>query len=469
MNVDYEKILNMSSRAILIVNNHKILFANKAAFEIFGYTDIQELQKDIKLCNQLNNCHNERIVKYICSNRDVEAIQKTENIDFDGNPAICFYIDKIQEDEINRPELQIIKSRFMAAVSHEMRTPLNSIVNLAQLLRQSDLDEKQNELVELANDSAIELLQRVEDVLEYSQISSHNFKPDFEKMNLLETTRSIVDPFRKKAKEKQIKFITNISPDADNNFNGEPELWQRIVYHLCDNAVKYTNNGIIQINLTLSDDNQGIIFEIKDTGEGIKADLIEKIFNPFRYDELAPNGSYYNLSLGLALCKKIARSMGGDINIENNYPKGTIASVYLPFDLIDEEDIDVDIPLNILIAEDNPTNQKVICMILKQFGHNADTADNGKICLDKIKSKNYDLILMDLHMPIMNGFEAAVNIRKTGSQIPIYAVTADNREETRINAKKTGMNGFLTKPLAIARLYQILYEVALNKQIKMAA
>ncbi len=355
------------------------------------------------------------------------------------------------------------RSRFLAAISHEMRTPLNALINLSFLLKSTNLDTNQNEIVEISYASAKELLDRIEDVLEYSQLETERIHPSLEPIIISNEIESVLSELEMAAMNKGIDFVAHISPQLDQKYHASASAIRRLLRHLGENAINYSKHGKIDINFETGEDFQGVFIRIEDTGEGIDAEKLRTIFQPFDFRQDPINRVNGGLCLGLALSRSIARSLGGELTIESEVGRGTIASVYLPFApaLEIEEDMEQfeDLPLNILVAEDNRTNQKVITMILGQLGHSSVCADDGIKCLEAMRSQKFDLVLMDLHMPFMDGYEAAIEIRKMGENVPIVALTADAREEARARAIQCGMDGFITKPLIVSELHAVLCEI----------
>ena len=269
---------------------------------------------------------------------------------------------------------------------------------------------------------------------------------------------SIFKQFKNLAKDKNIGFEYEISDDLDAEFIGSPQYAERIVSHLCDNAVKFTAKGKVCVEANY--DENGVTFLVTDTGTGIDEKVLEHIFDPFRFEKDPTTRNNGGINMGLALSQRMARLLGGEVFINANPDGGTIAKVILPFERSEENTDDYENEcLDILVAEDNPTNQRVINLILSQLGHNVVITENGQDCVEKFSIQNFDLVLMDLHMPIMNGWDAAKIIRKFNQTIPIFALTADNRPEARILCEEAGMDGFLTKPLMIDQLYEALIVV----------
>jgi signal transduction histidine kinase/CheY-like chemotaxis protein len=458
LNLEY--IIEHSPMAIVVFSDKEIIFANMSALKMLGYNNIDNLKAQIHILRALQVSHGEKV----CSiqGRDGKRHEYFLNIiPADSNLEIAYLSRSHNElansgEEHNEEDLS--RSRFIAAMSHELKTPLNSLMNLSAMLRATGLNDDQLEILDMTSLAARNLTQRIDDILDYSNIRTKPISPDMVSFNPQVLLLSIFKKFKALAREKHIGFEYEIDDALDANFTGSPQYAERIVSHLCDNAVKFTNEGKVEVRVTY--DETGINFIVKDTGIGIDASVLEHIFDPFRFEKDPTTRRNGGINMGLALSQRMARLLGGEVFITANPEGGTSAKVCLPFERNQENVDDYENEcLDILVAEDNPTNQRVINLILSQLGHNVVLTDNGQDCIEKFSIQNFDLILMDLHMPVMNGWEAAKTIRGFNHTLPIFALTADNRPEARILCEEAGMDGFLTKPLMIDQLYEALMVV----------
>lgn len=455
---------------ILIVHfGKKVLFANKAALEFANMA--KESNKNFDL---LQLCASQK--DNLCDFIDIDGKSRTLTItncpiNWRGMKAECAMIETIDAQiaaqirrvlEFERDTKQT-RSRFLAAISHEMRTPLNALINLSFLLKSTDLDINQSEIVDISYASAKELLDRIEDVLEYSQLETERIQPTLEPTIISNEFDGVIGELEVLALNKGIGFEINIAPELSRKFMASGSAIRRLLRHLGENAVNYTQEGNINISFEVGEDAQGIFLKVEDTGEGIDEIKLQTIFQPFEFTSDPINRVNGGLSLGLALSRSIARSLGGDLTIESKLGIGTTANVYLPFAALSGDDAEMehfeDTPMRILVAEDNRTNQKVISMILDQLGHSCVCTDDGNKCIEALMVQDFDLILMDLHMPFKDGYEASKDIRNLGKTLPIVALTADAREEARAKAIECGMNGFITKPLIVSELHAVLCEI----------
>jgi|GEM_PF-2772691 signal transduction histidine kinase/CheY-like chemotaxis protein len=472
-------LFNAIPSAMVIHQNDEVLAANYECCRLLGYgsgTDLSQIKSFVTVFARDNQ---NQSANYITkSGKAIVLDQVTAPFLLNGKSLNCTTLSahvlnptqNVGEIAVELNAASIARSRFLAAMSHEMRTPLNSVINGTILLSQTKLDARQDEIIDMVQSSANELLHRVEDILTYSQLEERETPDQPIEFNLGEILSSIIRDFTAIARDKNIKFIANVSDYSADTFIGYPERFCRILRHLAHNAVAHTHKGEVTMTVSLGENGHGIFIEISDTGVGIAHERLENIFDPFNFDTDPAKRAVGGLSLGLALSNRLAKSLGGWLDVQSNLGLGTIAKVYVPFELTNtERELEEfePIELNVLVAEDNKTNQKVISLILNQLGHKIVTADDGLLCLEKIKSRDFDMILMDLHMPNMDGYEATREIRKLAIDIPIFALTADNRAEAHKAASDAGMDGFLVKPLVVARLVEVLNEVAFHKHIKM--
>lgn len=478
MDTTYKAILESIPHPIMVHLKGRLLYANRASANMLGYEKPDEILSLKSISYSLKKEGMSNGTSFYHKNGEtIDCNLSHFPITFQGFAADGLVLQKVEkqtlisnkEIETKTKEANKSRTRFLAAISHEMRTPLNSLINLSHMLGNTGLDNNQKELLEIAHNSAQELLDRVEDVLEFSQLESEKISSNLEPINVYNEITPVISLLEQAALNKNIKFKTNISKDCDNQFMGCATSLRRIIRHLGDNAIKYTYEGSVEINVNISETQNGINIEIKDTGLGIAPQRLLEIFDPFSFNVDPLNRVEGGLCLGLALSRAIVRMHSGELSLDHNTPQGIVAKVFLPFEIIaienDEEEIDDNNTcLKILVAEDNLTNQKVITLILNQLGHQVTTANDGSLCIDTLATQNFDLILMDLHMPYMDGYEATKRIRAAGNDIPIFALTADARNEAKEQAYLVGMDGFLTKPLMVGELHALLCAVIECKQ-----
>ncbi|MBF0549186.1 MAG: response regulator [Deltaproteobacteria bacterium] len=375
------------------------------------------------------------------------------------------------------------KSTFLSNMSHEIRTPLNGIVACVDLLKSTPITPEQSSYLDMMGISADSLLNIVTDVLDLSQIEAG--KINFEKGNfdIQELIHKVCLALRPAADAKSIQLTYSVSSQVPALVYGDPNHLSQILNNLIGNAIKFTRTGAVDVHIeSLANDKDKYQFHIRvrDTGIGIPMDKIYSIFDPFEQADSSMTKEYGGTGLGLAISKHLAETMGGEIWAENNspHPGSTFHVMFWmergtrPEDILEPENSIVG-PLlnmagrkgwNILLVEDNDINQLVAKSILEKLGHRVEIAENGKRAVDKFMAAKYDLIFMDVQLPIMNGLEAAALIREkergTERHTPIIALTAYATGEDRLRCLSAGMDGYLSKPINSHKLNKLLKSFA---------
>lgn len=367
------------------------------------------------------------------------------------------------------------KSQFLANMSHEIRTPINGVIGISYLLLQTKLTKKQRDYLEKIDTSAKSLLGIINDILDISKIEAGKLTIENIEFNLHESINRVVTPLEVVADEKNININIEYADDVGEFFIGDALRISQILTNLLGNAIKFTNNGNIDIKVTKTGSSR-LKFEVKDTGIGLSEEEQKKLFVSFSQADSSTTRKYGGTGLGLAISKQLVELMGGKIWVESKEDEGSnfifeleLQEVKSSAKEINEEPVLVDKNIfnekRILIAEDNITNQMVILGLLEDYITDIDVANNGEEAVALFEKGKYDLILMDIQMPIMDGYEATKIIRGIDENIPIIALTANAMSEEVEKTKAAKMNEHLTKPIDVAKLFNTISKY-INSNLK---
>lgn len=371
-------------------------------------------------------------------------------------------------------DMNEIKSSFISNISHELRTPLNLIMGMTTTLKAQSQDKGLHAKYDHILDSSESLLHLIEDILNFTEVEKGNQKLNESDFDLLDLIGELQDEFETRAKQKGLSFEL-ITDEVPAMLYGDKEKLYLILEHLLDNAIKFTNSGFVSLTTLAITKNKRskISFEISDSGEGIPESKMNTIFESFTKRSFKDKREHSGLGLGLYLAKTFVDLQGGEITLKNNQTGGVTCTVTLDYDVVSSDEgvatetavTMEDTELNILYVEDNEMNQMVLKMMISQQENMTITiANHGKEGIEQLKEKKFDLVLMDLQMPVMDGFETTKAIREGGAglsnlNIPIIAVTADITDATRKKVLDLGANDYTTKPVKAEVLFDKIWRL----------
>jgi two-component system, chemotaxis family, CheB/CheR fusion protein len=373
---------------------------------------------------------------------------------------------RAEEAQNKAEEATKAKQQFLSNMSHEIRTPMNAMLGFTKVALKTDLTSKQKEYLTAIKMSGDSLIVLINDILDLAKVDAGKMTFERKPFKLTDSIASMLHLFEPKIQEKNLRLISHYDAKIPKVLLGDSVRLHQIILNLLSNAVKFTTEGSITVNVKLLNDYTDKVtveFAISDTGIGIEADKIDSIFDNFQQAASDTTRLFGGTGLGLAIVKKMIKAQDGSIQVESKVNEGSTFSFRLNFEKTNEEAdaileieiIDSDIKnIKVLVVEDMALNQLLMKTILDDFGFERDIADNGLIAIEKLKIKSYDIILMDLQMPEMNGFETTDYIRNTlKSKIPIIALTADVTTVDVEKCKAVGMNDYIAKPVDERLLY----------------
>jgi signal transduction histidine kinase/DNA-binding NarL/FixJ family response regulator/HPt (histidine-containing phosphotransfer) domain-containing protein len=386
-------------------------------------------------------------------------------------------VEKTNKEAHETLVADLAKSHFLANMSHEIRTPLNAIIGLSEVLAEESLTEEQQGHLKMIRESAQNMLVLINDILDYSKIEAGRFVLDITECSLEHLLAVVESLMRPSAMQKGLEFAISQKTDLPALIKTDPMRLRQCLTNLIDNAIDFTEEGHICVNVFLENiqDKDCIRFEVEDTGIGIAEQDQEKIFHEFTQAAVVHNRKSAGAGLGLTITKKLINLLGGDIYLKSEIGVGSVFSLVVPVGLdvksqpvfnkydqlkkIRKEEMpaeEVRFSGRVLVAEDTPTNQTLIRLLLTKLGLHTQIAEDGEQALDMAMSEDFDIVLMDIQMPRMNGYDATRKLREAGFSKPIIAVTAHAMRGDREKCLAAGCDDYISKPINRKQLIKML-------------
>ena len=383
----------------------------------------------------------------------------------------------------------VLKSHFLANMSHEIRTPLNGVLAMAELMAMDKMSDTQRERLKVIRESGSVLLSVLNDVLDLSKIEAGRLEITDRPFDIAQLAQSIRETYAQQARDKGLAFEVAVAPEAQGLWRGDADRLRQILGNLIANALKFTLDGAVAVRFASAEDGSGLRIDVADTGIGISPEILPRLFDKFVQADSSTTRRFGGSGLGLAICRELAVLMDGSIKVQSREGRGSTFTVLLSLPreeaitdvhYIDDEPLAAPqapvetARLRVLAADDNPTNQKVVAAVLAPLNAEVTLVADGAACVETWKAGAFDIVLMDIHMPVLDGVEAAKAIRALEVEegrvrTPIIAVTANALAHQVEDYLAAGMDGHVAKPIEVSKLYDAIEAAMAAARLAQAA
>lgn len=483
--VDNDEIIRYANQSFCNVSGFEldeVIGKNPSTLFLYGENNVRFLQEQIELRKKGISSVYQLPVRNKRGEIRWWAVSGAPNYDDLGNllGSIGIHLDITDQKKLEE-ELKLEKAKaleaskakevFLANMSHEIRTPLNGIIGFLRELKRSDLADEQKQFVENSYNASQHLLSIINNILDISKIESGEMSLENKSFSLKDSIQKVISVLKPKAEEKELKIITDFSSEIFPVLKGDSLRLEQVLYNIIGNSLKFTNEGHIRVEahvLKSFSNQQTISISITDTGIGMSEEYVRNIFKKFNQEDSSISRKYGGTGLGMSITRELVHLMKGEINVKSEKNSGTCITIVLILDKGDEKTLKESSWKNqnisiagtkVLLVEDNALNQLVAEKSLKHFECTVVKAENGKIAIEILSKEQFDIILMDLQMPEMDGIEATKILRKElGIKAPVIALTANAFKTEIDNCINAGMNDYITKPFNEENLLKIIYK-----------
>jgi len=440
------------------------LLISAAIATILGFNITRSLNDLTRAARKIANNEPAIIPEY---NADSDEIGKLSNAMQHMQKKIIANTTQLKQTQQKALVASKAKSEFLAVMSHEIRTPLNGMIGSLNLINTDALSKEDTECIEMVKNSSDILITVINDILDFSKIEAGKFSLDQHTIDISQLLDNLDDFYRPLVENKGLEFHVKRTNLYDTYIKGDAIRIKQIINNFLNNAIKFTERGSITLSAERTPDNT-LRIDIIDSGIGIHKEDLKNLFQDFSQLNIGNNRKYGGTGLGLAISKRLANLMHGNTFANSEYGKGSTFSVELSLPFISKEEyrkehaqldkhsdiVNKDLSAKVLLVEDNRTNQMIAKRLLEKTGCDVTIANNGVESIEKLQNEGFDIVLMDCQMPVMDGFEATMKIRRSGNNIPIIALTANAQDTDKKACFQAGMTDFLSKPFKPGILYQ---------------